>query len=123
MHFLRVLIQHIHNLPLLFVFPEVFGWQRCLQTPEDSKRRGDTEWAETKQKDSLLHSLKCKEDGTYGTFTGTFVNYNYQLQNKDVRCTVVGRKMQIKRRQKATEALKYLCELFQAETISLTQSP
>lgn len=35
MHFLRVLIQDIHNLPLLFVFPEVFA--RWLLTPGDGK--------------------------------------------------------------------------------------
>lgn len=90
MHFLRVLIQDIHNLPLLFVFPEVCGWQRWLKTPGDSEGGRGNERAETRPKDSLLHSLECKEDREYGTFIGTLQNDNCQSQYNDVGCGVLG---------------------------------
>lgn len=39
MHFLGVLIQDTHNLPVLFVFPEVCGWQRLLVVEDTEGQR------------------------------------------------------------------------------------
>lgn len=107
MHFLRVLIQDIHNLPVLFVFPEVCGWQRWLQTPGDIGGRGN-ERAETRPKDSLLQSKECKEDRKYGTFIGTLENDNYELQSNDVECRVLGSDCILKGVGRQLRAVKYL---------------
>lgn len=73
MNYLSVLIEGIHNLPLLFVFPEVCGRQRWLLTPGGTEREGGDE---TKPKDSLLHSMECNMDCKYMTFIGALENDN-----------------------------------------------
>lgn len=89
MNFLGVLIQDIHNLPLLFVFPEVCGWQRWRQTPGNREREGG-EIRELKPGARTACNWSIKRKANMGHVLVQKENDNYELQYNDVGCRVPG---------------------------------
>lgn len=87
MNFLGVLIQDIHNLPLLFVFPEVCGWQRWRQTPGD---RGEMKELKTGARTACNVNWSIKRKANMGHVLVQKENDNYELQYNDVGCRVPG---------------------------------